>query len=372
MADRNQRLIGAQREFVADASHQLRTPLTALRLRLEEARATSGQESVVSDLDAGTAEVDRLAVIVDELLVLSRAEDRELQGERVVLLDARRSRRRALGHRIRSTQHHPDVESQAPGAAWCAPADLDRALDVLIENALHYSPGGSEVTLLAREQPRSRYATAAPDLAPGEQDIVFDRFHRGRAGRRGPAGSGLGLAIARTLARAWHGEVTLAGRTGGGVVAAHRVPGASPMTGSRQNGARGSARDPRDRGRRRHHMGHEPAREPANRPRLRTADRGIVAAAARGTRDRETAAGDFGARAACSDGHRDEPRAGRASSGHDGARRPRPRRKRPPPPKARALLQDRELRATGRCAATTESRLAPAPPAGVIESFAKP
>src|SRR5450631_634050 len=88
MTDRVQRLIGAQREFVADASHQLRTPLTALRLRLEEASAAGVVPAVAAELEAGTAEVDRLAAMVDELLVLSRAEDRELKGERVDLRDA--------------------------------------------------------------------------------------------------------------------------------------------------------------------------------------------------------------------------------------------------------------------------------------------
>jgi len=223
MADRNQRLIGAQREFVADASHQLRTPLTALRLRLEEARATTDQDSVAGDLDAGTAEVDRLAAIVDELLVLSRAEDRELQGESVGLQGAASRAAERWGTACEARSISLRVESERPGTAWCAPADLDRTLDVLIENALHYSPEGSEVSLVAG--PRSiEVRDRGAGLAPGEQEIVFDRFHRGRAGREGPGGSGLGLAIARTLARAWHGDVTLSSRAGGGVIAAIEFP----------------------------------------------------------------------------------------------------------------------------------------------------
>ncbi len=250
MADRNQRLIGAQREFVADASHQLRTPLTALRLRLEAARASGVDGALATDLDAGTEEVDRLAAIVDELLVLSRAEDRELQGEHVDLADAvSRAVRRwdAVAH-LRQITLDGAERGEGDGAArgdgdgdarpgaragirgeadqdgpWCARADLDRALDALIENAIAYSPVGGEVTLLhagGRIEVRDR----GPGLAPGEEDLVFERFHRGSAGRRGPTGSGLGLAIARTLARAWHGEARLHNRPGGGAVAELELP----------------------------------------------------------------------------------------------------------------------------------------------------
>ena len=223
MADRVQRMIGAQRDFVADASHQLRTPLTALRLRLEEARAAGSGEGLAAELDAGTAEVDRLAMIVDELLVLSRAEDRELQGEAIDLHEAlQRAVQRwhvaadARGIALRSA-------ARAGGTAWCARADLDRALDVLIENALGYSPPGGEVMLDCRDglvEVRDR----GPGLAPGEEELVFERFHRGSAGRTGPAGSGLGLAIARTLARAWRGEARLGNRPGGGAVAVLELP----------------------------------------------------------------------------------------------------------------------------------------------------
>jgi signal transduction histidine kinase len=225
MADRVQRLVAAQREFVADASHQLRTPLTALRLRLEEARAAGGGERVVAELNAGTAEVDRLAAIVDELLVLSRAEDRELRGERVEVADAVR---RALERWRAAAEARAIVlrlVDNGAGTVWCAPADLDRALDVLIENALLYSPAGGEVTVAGGER-RIEVRDRGPGLAAGEDELVFERFHRGQAGWQGPAGSGLGLAIARTLARAWNGDARLANRAGGGAVAVLEFPAA--------------------------------------------------------------------------------------------------------------------------------------------------
>jgi signal transduction histidine kinase len=227
MAHRVQRLIGAQREFVADASHQLRTPLTALRLRLEEARAAGAGAGVAAELDAGTAEVDRLAAIVDELLVLSRAEDRQLQGERVDLPDAvrRAMERWHAAAEAREIALRPVGEGS--GTAWCARADLDRALDVLIENALRYSPAGGEVTIAGGDG-RIEVRDRGPGLAPGEEQLVFERFHRGRAGRQGPAGTGLGLAIARTLARAWHGDARLGNRAGGGAVAVLEFPAARP------------------------------------------------------------------------------------------------------------------------------------------------
>ncbi|HEX8714006.1 MAG TPA: ATP-binding protein, partial [Solirubrobacteraceae bacterium] len=226
MANRVQSMIGSQREFVADASHQLRTPLTALRLRLEEARV-GADDRLAAELDAGTAEVDRLAVIVDELLVLSRAEDRELKGESVELHEALRG----AVERWRGTADAHGIElrltSGAAGTAWCARADLDRALDALIENAIGYSPAGGEVTLDGSDG-RIEVRDRGPGLAPGEEQLVFERFHRGSAGRTGPAGSGLGLAIARTLARAWRGEARLENRQGGGAVAVLELPVGEP------------------------------------------------------------------------------------------------------------------------------------------------
>jgi signal transduction histidine kinase len=217
MTARIERLVAGQREFVADASHQLRTPLSGLRLRLEEAQASTTEPAVREEIDAGLAELDRLAAMVSELLVLSQAGEVDAPPERVDLAEAaRRAAGRwdgAGGGRVRA--------DGIPAEGHCPPADLDRALDALLENALHYGAGTIEV----RSRPGAvDVLDRGPGLAPDELAAVFERFHRGSAGRAGPAGTGLGLPIARELARRWGGEVALDNREGGGARATLTVP----------------------------------------------------------------------------------------------------------------------------------------------------
>jgi two-component system, OmpR family, sensor kinase len=96
-----------------------------------------------------------------------------------------------------------------------ARADLDRVLDVLVENALAYGPTGQRVVIAAAGS-RIEVIDEGVGLATGEEEAVFDRFHRGTAGRRGPSGTGLGLAIARELAARNGATVELERRTEGG------------------------------------------------------------------------------------------------------------------------------------------------------------
>ncbi len=219
MTQRIKRLLRVQQDFVADASHQLRTPLTGLRLRLENlAERFRGDRSTERELEAAMGEIDRLSLIVDELLILSRAGEHELPGERV---DLARAVERA-GERWRAAAADRgielDVADGGPAEGWCAGPDLERSLDSLVENALTYSPAGSTVVLRAGPG-RIAILDQGPGLAPGEEEAVFERFSRGSAGRRGAKGTGLGLAIARELTRQWGGDVRLRNRESGGLEA---------------------------------------------------------------------------------------------------------------------------------------------------------
>jgi two-component system, OmpR family, sensor kinase len=218
MTDRIGRLLSAQQDFVADASHQLRTPLTGLRLRLEEAKALASGDAAGVELDAAIAEVDRLSHTVDELLLLSRGE-RPIAATAVDLSDLvtemlRRWRPEAAERGITLARRNEGD----PGTVWAARADLERALDALIENALHYSPSRSTVTVAVASS-RIEVRDRGAGVAPVERELVFERFRRGSAGIGGEPGDGLGLPIARELAREWGGDVRIESRDGGGTIA---------------------------------------------------------------------------------------------------------------------------------------------------------
>jgi signal transduction histidine kinase len=229
MTERLGRTVRAQREFAADASHQLRTPLTGLRLRLEEARLAEDRAGLEHELDAGLREVDRIAETVDELLVLSRTGERDTPGE---VLDPAEIAETA-GQRWRPTaaSHELELRVDANGSTqpvWIARADLERALDAVIENAILYGAGGRAVTIRVHGS-TIEVLDEGIGLAYGEEDQIFERFARGTAGRGGPSGTGLGLAIARELMHCWHGDAELDNRPEGGARATLRLP---PFTGA--------------------------------------------------------------------------------------------------------------------------------------------
>ena len=213
MTDRLSRVLEAQREFVANASHQLRTPLTGLRLRIEAAALKAGDPALASELDAAEREAERLARLVSSLLALAREGDRPGAPRPVSLADAARAA-------VERWETQGRIIADGEDDVFAATSDEDVAivLDNLIENALRYAPSGSEVAIhWRREGDRAVLVVddEGPGLSPGEEAQVFERFARGSAGR-GVSGSGLGLPIVATLARRWGGTAWLRNRPEGG------------------------------------------------------------------------------------------------------------------------------------------------------------
>jgi signal transduction histidine kinase len=200
-----------QREFVANASHQLRTPLTGLRLRLEAAAMKSRDPEVERELAAAEHETERLARLLSELLTLAGGGERPAAQPLDVaeVVDAARARWQGPAER---SEHELVVEPGPPAVVAASAEDLAAILDNLTENALNYSPPGTAVTLTwAIDTDRVRLAVLdeGPGLDPDEGERVFQRFYRGSA-------TGLGLAVVEALAARWGGEVTLANRPEGG------------------------------------------------------------------------------------------------------------------------------------------------------------
>lgn len=216
-------LLGSQHEFVADASHQLRTPLTALRLRLENLEADVAEPSRAG-LESALAEVERLAQIVEGLLALARADSGEAPAGAVDLAAV-------VAERVGAWQplaEERGVALRAEGGplppAHAAPERLVQVLDNLIANAVEHSPPRKTVAVRVSaigERLELRVTDEGPGLSAEERGRAFDRFWRGRTDS---AGSGLGLAIVRRLTETDGGEALLEEAPGGGLAAVVRLP----------------------------------------------------------------------------------------------------------------------------------------------------
>jgi signal transduction histidine kinase len=221
-AARLEQLVGAQRAFVADASHQLRTPLAALRLRLENLEADVTGHAA-EDLDGALAEVRRLSRLVDGLLALTRAE----QSNSVLasisvdeLLDGRCDAWDAF-----AAERHVLIESSVRRGQFvrATPGRLEQVVDNLLNNALEVAPEGSAVRLAATDRDNwveLRVSDEGPGMTDDERARAFDRFWQSPGARRDgrPNGHfGLGLAIVRELVVADGGEVRLEPSPSGGL-----------------------------------------------------------------------------------------------------------------------------------------------------------
>lgn len=226
MSDRIQQSIAAQTDFVANASHQLRTPLTGLRLRLE-ALAMTGAEGATAAL----AETDRLSRIITELLTLVRAGTDPERAETVDLDDLAQTAVDRWSVQAADSGHRIECSGLGQGArpVTASTNDVEIVLDNLVENALKYTPSGTVITISLHDEDDGvvlRVADDGPGIAAGDRERVFERFYRGNP-QAPVAGTGLGLAIVRQIAQRWGGTAELS--VGDGTSISVYLPAGDPV-----------------------------------------------------------------------------------------------------------------------------------------------
>jgi signal transduction histidine kinase len=234
MAARLEALVHGHQAMMADVSHQLRTPLAALRLRLE-LLAQDSTEPLAAELAGAQDEIARLSRLVNGLLAVARAEH-TTAAPVLISVDA------VVTSRVAAWR--PAAEEQGitvtarvddPVRVRLGDGQLEQILDNLLANALDaLAPGGSIVMSVGQAGGRARITVAddGPGMTAGQKRAAFRRFATGSAG-----GTGLGLAIVDRLVVSGGGTATLSDTDGGGLTVTMLLPAATPDRGQRRGTA---------------------------------------------------------------------------------------------------------------------------------------
>lgn len=237
MLERIQRAFEAQRRFTADASHELRSPLTAMRGEIELAlRRERGAEEYVKVLGSTLEEVVRLSSITEDLLTLARSDSGALRP-RIEAVDATEIVMRVVDRlEPRSEEKGIDLSVKASGeiSSLLDPGLLGQIVWNLTDNALKFTPSGGRVLVSVEDsdgQLEIRVEDSGPGLGALDTDTPFERFFMADQARtRGSesAGTGLGLAIVKAAAEAHGGNVVAERRSEGGARFIVRIPLSPP------------------------------------------------------------------------------------------------------------------------------------------------
>jgi signal transduction histidine kinase len=225
MAGRLESLVHGNRATMADVSHQLRTPLAALRLRLDVLTQDTDPETA-EELAGAQDEIARLSHLVDGLLALARAEN--VLVEPVSIRVDQVIRDRAAAWRPvaeeRGVDLHPSCNGPVP--AMVGEGHLEQVLDNLLANALDAVPAGGHVEVSAAaggDGARVVVSDDGPGMTPRQQEMAFRRFASST-----PGGAGLGLAIVHRLVTSNGGSAALSDTPGGGLTVTVTLPVEAP------------------------------------------------------------------------------------------------------------------------------------------------
>ena len=214
MLDRLEDAFRSQREFVRDAGHELRTPITIVRGHLELLAAEPDRLEETAAIV--TDELDRMSRFVDDLLLLAKSERPDFLELRTVALGEFTRELLAKAEQLGERDWVIDETSELVVVA--DRQRLTQALINLADNAVHHTTEGAEIGIgsaVAGERARIWVRDTGAGVAPGDRERIFDRFQRGRGTRR-YEGAGLGLAIVRAIAEAHGGRVRLDSEQGAG------------------------------------------------------------------------------------------------------------------------------------------------------------
>ncbi|MEU6881729.1 HAMP domain-containing sensor histidine kinase [Streptomyces sp. NPDC046712] len=228
MADNVEDVLEQQRAFVADASHQLRNPLSALLLRIEllALELPEGNEEIASVRTEGK----RLAQVLDDLLDLALAEH-AAADLRLTDIGALAAERVAAWRPLADEKGVRLSGERRAVTAWADPVALSSALDAVIDNALKFTPAGEEVTVAVASGGDTCTIVVAdhgPGLTSEELERVGDRFWRSNRDQN-IKGSGLGLSISRVLLAAGGGSIAYAPNEPHGLRVTVTVPRTGPQ-----------------------------------------------------------------------------------------------------------------------------------------------
>ncbi len=232
MLGRIEQGVEAQRRFTADASHELRSPLSRLRAELEVTlRRPRDRAEYEETLRSGLDEVERLSRLTDELLVLARldaGEGREVSARPVAIGPILDDALRRLVPEADRRGVAVTIEPLAPVAVRAAPSALGLVITNLLDNAVKFSPPGSRITVglvASGDEAVVSVSDTGPGIAAEDLPRLFERFHRGHAARATDAsGVGLGLAICRALVERHGGRIAVDSPPDGGATFRVHLP----------------------------------------------------------------------------------------------------------------------------------------------------
>lgn len=224
-----ERSVERERDFVRDASHLLRTPITVAAGHTELIRESGGGTGIADDAVTVLEELRHLSTISDQLLLLYSADDPNFLARRQV----------DVGSLVLTTANRWEATASrdwqvAVDAEGSIVADLDRlslALDCLVENALNATHDGDRISIACRAEGESavfEVSDSGVGISPEEQGRIFERFSGPRSRTNGRGGTGLGLRIVKAMAEAHDGCVEVESELGAGATFRIRLNGFRP------------------------------------------------------------------------------------------------------------------------------------------------